>query len=385
MRIAAGYKKYTIDLNGRPYNLCMGKGILPSPVLETLRKKTNNKDVVVVFDAVFAGKINSILKTELVQEGYAVYLYPLEGGKLNKTISEAIKIYELLESNILSRDSTMIAVGGGVVGDLAGFVASTYFRGINLIHIPTTLTAMIDSSIGGKVAINFRKTINAIGNYYHPILNVVDLDFIKTLSLRDFKAGLAEIIKCAIVADRDLFAYLKTHKEDIFAQDEEALMHIMSRAIEIKLGYVNGDVREENKRLKLNYGHTLGHAIEVSTSVLEEVYRHGEGVSLGMAGAAYIAENYFGSDDKLLNDHENILRQYGLPVHLDAEKMNFDRRTLIEECMLNVYKDKKRQDNKLRIILPRDIGSCEIHSDIPDALIRKAFQYVIGGKDATGK
>ena len=191
---------------------------------------------------------------------------------------------------------------------------------------------------------------------------------------------MAEIIKCAIIADEDLFTYLKTHKEDIFKQDEKTLMHIMSRAIEIKLDHVTGDVKEQNKRLKLNYGHTIGHAIEISISVLEDVYRHGEGVSLGMVGAAYIAKNYFGLDDEVLFKHEHILKQYDLPVRVDAEKVNFDRETLIEECMANVYKDKKRKDNKLQLILHGNIGRCEIYSDIPDALIRDAFQYVTGGR-----
>lgn len=379
MKSVVQHKKYTVNLDGKPYDLCLGRGNFSSEIIEVLKKKTNNKNVILVFDAVFAEKTEGILKAGLVQEGYTVYMHPMEAGKHNKTFSEAIKIYELLESNNLSRDSTIIAIGGGVIGDLVGFVASTYFRGMNLIHVPTTLTAMIDSSIGGKVAINFRKTINAIGNYYHPILNVVDLDFIDTLSFRDFKAGLAEIIKCAIIADKGLFTYLKTQKDTIFSREEEALLYIMSRAIEIKLDHVRGDVQEQGKRLKLNYGHTLGHAIEVSTSVLEEIYRHGEGVALGMIGAAYLVCKCFSQDKEILRNHEDILRLYDLPVRVNPERIGFDRSMLIEECMKNVYKDKKRKDNKLRFILPRSIGSCEVHSNIPEALVRETFQYVIGG------
>ena len=155
----------------------------------------------------------------------------------------------------------------------------------------------------------------------------------------------------------------------------------MSRAIEIKLEHVSGDVQEQGKRLKLNYGHTLGHAIEISTSMLGEVYRHGEGVALGMVGAAYIACKHFGLDKQILKFHEDILRLYGLPVCVDAPGIGFDRLTLIEDCMANVNKDKKRKDGKLRFILPRQIGNCEVCSDISDSLVKDAFQYVIGGKE----
>lgn len=379
IKSTSAHKEYTVNLDGKPYPIFLGRGIVSAKVMEVLTNKTINKNIVILFDAHFAEEIDDILRLKLAQEGYTVYLYPMEAGKQNKTINQAIKIYELLETNNLSRDSTVIAVGGGVIGDLAGFVASTYLRGMNLIHVPTTITAMIDSSIGGKVAINFRNTINAIGNYYHPILNILDLDFIETLPLRELKAGLGEIIKCAIIADKDFFKYLKANNEAIFKRDEDVLMHIMSRAIEIKLDHVTGDVYEQEQRLKLNYGHTVGHAIEVSTSVLEEVYRHGEGVALGMVGAAYIADKYFGQGREILDRHEDILRLYDLPIRLNAPAIGFDSVTLIDDCMMNVYKDKKRKDNKLRFILPCDIGRCEVASDIPEALIREAFEYLIGG------
>ena len=379
MSKAIEHKKYTIDLDGKPYELCLGKGITSLELIKALKAKTCNKNVVLVFDDVFTDKVENQLKPDLLKEGFTVYLYAMQAGKHNKTISQAIKIFELLEANDLSRDSTLVSIGGGVIGDLAGFVASTYFRGMNLVHVPTTLTAMIDSSIGGKVAINFRKTINAIGNYYHPMLNIVDLDFIPTLPQRDFKAGLAEIIKCAIIADKDFFEFLNQNKDDILNRKDDVLLHSMSRAIEIKLDHVTGDVKEQGKRLKLNYGHTLGHAIEVSTSILEEVYRHGEGVSLGMIGAAFLGKELLNTDNKVLRSHEKILRDYELPVRVYPEEINFERKILIDECMSNVYKDKKRKDNKLRFILPENIGECKVYSDIPDELIRKAFEYVIGG------
>jgi len=373
------YKKYDIDLDGHSYSIQIGRGILTPRIIEALEQKTKNKNLALVYDKFFEGKIGTILKDQLVRSGYVVYLHPLNAGKNYKTISQAMNIYELLESNDMSRDSTIIALGGGVIGDLAGFVASTYFRGINLIHVPTTLTAMIDSSIGGKVAINFRKTINAIGNYYHPLLNIIDLQFLDTLPMRDIRAGISEIIKCSIIDDKNLFDYLISNAERIVSREQEYLTHIMCRAIEVKVKHVMGDVKEDNKRLKLNYGHTIGHAIEVSTDVVGETYKHGEGVSLGMVGSAVMAKEYLSLDGRVVKMHEEILKRYGLPIQVYAEKIGWDRDLLIKECMLNIYKDKKRKDNKLRFILPQEIGECKVYSDIPDDLIRGVLNYIIRG------
>jgi 3-dehydroquinate synthase len=236
---------------------------------------------------------------------------------------------------------------------------------------------MIDSSIGGKVAINFRKTINAIGNYYHPMLNVIDLDFMDSLSDRDFKSGLAEIIKCAFISDNNLLSYMIDNSDRILKRNQDDLLFIMSRAIEIKLDYVSGDVREQGKRLKLNYGHTLGHSIEVSTDVLGEVYRHGEGVALGMVGAAFLANRHFNRGDDILEAHEKILEKYGLPIRVNAAEINFDRDSLIKECLVNVYKDKKKKNSQLRFVLPNSIGDCGVYSDVDQSLMVEAFNYII--------
>lgn len=372
------YKSYTVELDGNEYSLHLGRGIVDNLILETLQEKTNNEDVIIVFDSIFEKKIE-IMDALLKKNGYNVYKYSMNAGKHNKTFHEAMKIYEVLETNELARDSTMIALGGGVIGDLAGFVASTYYRGMNLIHVPTTLTAMIDSSIGGKVAINFRKTINAVGNYYHPILNVIDCDFFETLPMRDYIAGMAEIIKCAIIADNSLFEFLEKNSESILNQDDlEKLLFIMSRTIEIKLNHVTKDVKEQGKRLKLNYGHTLGHSIEISTCALEELYRHGEGVSLGMVGAAYIAEKHFKIDKKVLIKHETILKKYKLPIRVDIKNTKFKYDKLLENCMLTVSKDKKRKNNKLRFVLCKKIGEAGVYDDITRKLTKDAFEYLIG-------
>lgn len=370
------FKKYAVSLDKSNYEILLGRDII-AVIGKFLVPKTKDKRVLIVIDEFFGVKVLDSLLQELSGTGFNVHIHNFEAGKQHKNISEAMKIYEILESNDFARDSTMIAIGGGVIGDLAGFVASTYFRGMNLIHVPTTLTAMIDSSIGGKVAINFRKTVNAIGNYYHPILNVIDLQFVDTLSDRDFKAGLAEIIKCSVICDKELFDFLVANDGEILDRQEYAVLKIFYRAIEIKLDHVKDDIKEQNKRLKLNYGHTLGHALEASTGIFEEVYRHGEGVSLGMVGAAHIAREYFNYGDVVLKKHEEILRKYGLPIRVESNKIGFETGKLIKECLMNILKDKKRKGNKLRFILPLDIGKCEIYNDVPDEFIERAFNYLI--------
>lgn len=367
---------FNVQIDSSKYQILIGEDLLAS-VGKIIREKTLDNKIIVVSDEFFKDIVDNVLIPTLQKSGFSVFPHFLPGGKTNKNISGIIKIYNVLEANDFARDSTLIALGGGVIGDMAGFIAATYLRGINLIHIPTTLTAMIDSSIGGKTAINFRKTINAIGTYYHPMVNLIDLQFLNDLSDRDFKAGLAEIVKCAIIDDADLFKYLNENHDKIVQKDKKYMLKVMKDAIRIKLEHVGGDVREQGKRLILNYGHTMGHAIETSTGTFTEIYRHGEGVSLGMVGAAHIATNYFKLSNDLLHQHEGILSKYELPISIKAADIGFKKNQLKEECMRNLQKDKKRKDNHLRFILPSAIGDCRIVNDVDIKLVDKAFDYLL--------
>lgn len=370
------YKKYAVNLDKSKHEIIIGSNIVTT-ISDFITEETSDKRVLIVIDEFFSGEVLSSLLQELSKQEFTVHVYSFTAGKQHKNLNEAVKLYEILESNDFARDSTMIAIGGGVIGDLAGFVASTYLRGMNFIQVPTTLTAMIDSSIGGKVAINFRKTVNAIGNYYHPMLNLIDFQFISSLSERDFRSGLAEIIKCSIICDSALFDILNANDVEVLNREEDILLRICCRAIEIKLDHVRNDVKEQNRRLKLNYGHTLGHSVETSTGVFEEVYRHGEGVSIGMVGAAYIAGGLFNCGDGVLHKHEEILKKYGLPIKVESSEIGFERKKLLKECIRNIWKDKKRKGNKLRFILPLDIGKCEVYNDVPNELIEGAFNCLI--------
>lgn len=368
-------KIINVNFDNNPYEIHLRRGVINS-IAELLKQKTKNNKVIIVADSFFETTIVSKISQLLEKENFTVYTHLMDAGKGNKNINEVLKIYSILEENDLARDSTLIAVGGGVVGDLAGFVASTWYRGMKLIHIPTTLMAMVDSSVGGKVAINFRQTINAIGNYYHPIFTLMDLDLIDSLPQRDYISGIAEVIKCAIISDKKFFNYLEKNVNDILKK--EKVLYLISKAIQIKIDHVNGDVKEGNKRLLLNYGHTLGHAIEISTEKNhQEQYRHGEGVSIGIAAVASIATKYLNLDLEIEKSIIELCNSYGLPTYVDSKALGFEREILLRKCKKNVNKDKKRINNKLRLLLADEIGKTSIYSEVPFEFIENAFDYII--------
>jgi len=371
------FKTIKTDFDGCEYPIVIGRDIL-SEILNCIQERTKNKKVIIVSDTYFQTRIAATVKENLSVAGYEVFEYYMDAGKGNKNFNEILKIYGILEENNLARDSTLIAIGGGVIGDLAGFVASTWLRGMNLVHVPTTLMAMVDSSVGGKVAINYRHTINAIGNYYHPIINIIDLSLIDNLSERDYKSGIAEVIKCAILADSNLYDYLEKSRGPVLDRSSEHMTKFISRALEIKIDHVSGDTREGGKRLLLNYGHTLGHSVEISTELnQQEQYRHGEGVSIGIMAAAFIAQEYLDVPGDLYDSYKSLFELYDLPTYVDSEALGFEKNKLTLSCIKNVQKDKKRIDNKLRLILADSIGHASVYSDVPFSLVENSFKHII--------
>lgn len=367
----------SVNFDEKQYEIHIKRGVIKD-LGRLLSEKTSNKSVIIIADNFFKDSIIETINTALTDLGYKVVLYLMDAGKQNKNFNEVLKIYSIMEEKNFARDSTLIAVGGGVIGDLAGFVASTWYRGMNLVHIPTTLMAMVDSSVGGKVAINFRETINAIGNYYHPLFILMDIDLVNSLSKRDYVSGLAEVIKCALIADKDFYNYLENNVEVILNRKESDLIYLMSKTIKIKVSHVKGDVREGGKRLLLNYGHTLGHSIEISTEKDgQEQYRHGEGVAIGIMAASYIATEYLKVSTDVQNSIEALLDRYGLPTYADSNLLGFEKDFLINKCIKNVVRDKKRINNKLRLILLSKISKSDVYSEVPFEIIKQAFRKII--------
>lgn len=355
------------------YPIIIGKNII-SKLPDEIKKFTNSKKVLLLIDEYLWRIYSKELNKYFSKKNFNLYTLKIKAGKRCKDLSVLLKVIDLLEKNNFSKDSTLLAFGGGTIGDMGGFAASIFYRGINLVQIPTTLTAQIDSSIGGKVAINYNNNINAIGNYYHPRLILCDYNFIKTLSKRDFLSGLSEVIKSALITSSAQTNFLIKNKDKILARNEKIILEVLNKIIKIKLNIVKKDEREKNFRLFLNYGHTIGQAIESSFPLKKENYRHGEAVALGMLCASYIAEKKFGKKN-LYKIHSKILKLFGLPFKI--KKLSKTRKEIVKIIVQNTFKDKKKNFSGIRFVLLNGIGFPKIVSKIKLKLIEKSISLLV--------
>ncbi len=303
------------------------------------------------------------LKTMLERAGLEAHIFTLPAGEASKSLASFGRIIDWLVQRRAERQEPLVALGGGVVGDLSGFVAACYQRGIPLIQAPTTLLAQVDAAIGGKTAINHPLGKNLIGAYYQPILTLADPACLLTLPERAYREGWAEIIKYGVSLDTELFNLLETSPV-IQPQHSGLLTRVIARCIRLKLEIVQGDERESGKRAILNYGHTFGHALEAITDYT--TWLHGEAVSIGMEVAARIAQAQGLLSAESAARQRALLLAYGLPVAcpgIDADAAL--------ECM---SRDKKVRNGVMRWILPTDIGQAGIYDDVPLAPVRQAIE-----------
>lgn len=298
----------------------------------------------------------------LTASGYEVYKYVIEAGESNKNLETVKSIYKYLLDLKIDRNSTLMALGGGVVGDITGFAAATFLRGINFIQIPTSLLAQADSSVGGKVGVDFEGSKNIIGAFYQPRLVYMNVNTLKTLPKREFQSGLGEIIKHGIIRDAEFFDYIDYSMSRIFEYNEDVLKYLAKTNCSIKASVVEQDEKENDLRAILNFGHTIGHAIE---SVMNFQLLHGECVSLGMVGAFYMAQHMGMLDEKPVLKVRKLLQKAGLPVKLDGIDVDrvYDR----------MFHDKKIKNNKLTFILPKRIGEVLQLSISDEALIKRVI------------
>ena len=362
MRIQAKIKNFS-------YPIIIGSNLIPK-LPEEISKFTKSKKILILIDIIFNKKYRKKLSTSFANNGFDCIFFEVKAGKKCKDLSVLLKIIDVLEKNKFSKDSTLIAFGGGTIGDLGGFAASIYYRGLNLIQFPTTLTAQIDSSIGGKVAINYNNNINAIGNYYHPRLILCDDSFMISLSKRDFKSGLAEILKSALISNKNHLRFLINNANKINKRDKKILSEMISRIVKIKLEHVAKDEREKNIRMFLNYGHTIGQAIESSFPLKQEHYRHGEAVGLGMLCVSYIADKLF-KKKNLYKQHLQVLKKFNLPLKI--KKNSKSKKEMIETILNNINKDKKKNYLGVRFILLKNIGKPIIVSNLSKDLIKESI------------
>jgi len=257
-----------------------------------------------------------------------------------------------------------VALGGGVIGDLAGFVASTYLRGVRFIQIPTTLVAQVDASIGGKTGVNHPRGKNLIGTFYQPKLVFIDVATLKTLPKRELIGGMAEVVKYGVIGDSELFGYLEKSVDELLGYQLDVFEHIVAQSVRIKADVVSKDEREAGLRRILNYGHTLGHAIETVTGYRR--FHHGEAIAIGMEFSARLAVRMGICDQGLVERQSRLLKQFGLPTKLPAR---LDQRRLLATMAL----DKKVKGGQLHFVLPERLGSVTV-KPVEQALVRMALR-----------
>jgi 3-dehydroquinate synthase len=297
-----------VDLGQFSYRITIGSGLLGNR--QFLAEQIPGRDLLIVTNATVGKLYLQKLTASFVQKRIADCILP--DGEQHKTLQTAAWVFDALVANKLNRDATVLALGGGVVGDIAGFAAACYQRGIGYVQIPTTLLAQVDSSVGGKTGVNHPGGKNLIGAFYQPRAVITDTDVLATLPDRELKAGLAEVIKHGVVWDPLFFEWLDRNIPNLLSRDAEALTYAIGRSCEIKATVVARDEREHDLRAILNFGHTFGHAIEAATAY--ESYLHGEAVGLGMIIAADLSHRLGLVDAAVPGRVRDILARTGLPI-----------------------------------------------------------------------
>lgn len=296
--------------------------------------------------------------------GLDVEKFVIEAGEKNKNLDTIRKIYNFLITLKLDRNATIIALGGGVVGDITGFVAATFLRGVNFVQIPTTLLAQSDSSVGGKVGVDFKGHKNIIGSFYQPKLVYINVNSLKTLPKRELCSGLGEVVKHGIIKDEEFYEYIDENAEKILNLDQRVLQYIVKVNCSIKGSVVEKDEKESGLRAILNFGHTIGHAIE---TVMDFNLLHGECVSLGMVGAFRLANYLDLIDDTTTEKVKTTLEKIDLPVSLKGID--------VDKVYNQMFYDKKIVGDKLKFILPRkkigEVIQCTLEDE---KLIKKAIE-----------
>lgn len=356
-------EKVRVELGERSYEIIIGRGNLHL-IGERLLRFSLGQKIGIVTNPVVLELYGEKVSNSLKKEGFDPYLIVIPDGEIYKDYFWAYNILTKMLEFGFDRYSSLIALGGGVIGDITGFVASVYMRGIAYIQVPTTLLSQVDSSVGGKTAVNHPLGKNMIGTFWQPNLVWIDVETLDSLPEREFISGLSEIIKYGIIWDKEFFDFLVENREKILKKDKEILISIIKKSCEIKAEIVSRDERESFLRSILNYGHTIGHTIETLTGY--STYLHGEAVAIGMVTEAKIS-NILGflNKESFLKIKETI-KNFGLPVQMPSI---FDSSMVIKTILL----DKKNIEGKIRIVIPEEIGKMKINFEIKEEDLKRAI------------
>lgn len=359
-----------VDLADRAYDIRIGPNLL-----ETLPAQVADhgpiKHAVVITDTNVGPLYGESVCESLKSTEVAAHLFTVPAGEPSKCIDQANDLWQKVLKCGADRKSVVIAVGGGVVGDLAGFVAATFGRGVPFVQVPTSLLAQVDSSVGGKVGINLPGAKNMVGAFWQPRYVLIDIDVLKTLPDRELSAGLAEVLKYGVILDPGFFEFLENNTQQIMARDPSALTHIVARSCRLKADVVEADEREESgagaklSRAILNYGHTFAHAIEAVSGYGKLL--HGEAVAIGMLCASRLAVAREMIPPEMTDRQHKLITAFNLPTQVPSE---LNRDDLIKA----MYRDKKVEHGELRFILPTKMGHVDLFSDIPIDQVRAALE-----------
>jgi 3-dehydroquinate synthase len=361
--VTAPIQIVSVNLAERSYDIEIGSGNLAQvgPLLCRLGKVSH---AVVITDQNVQEPHAMRAAESLAGESAEVDVVAVEPGEPSKSIDVAAGLWEGLLELGADRKTVVVAVGGGVVGDLAGFIAATYARGLRFFQVPTSLLAQVDSSVGGKVGVNLPGAKNMIGAFFQPLGVLIDIATLATLPPREYRAGLGEVVKYGVILDAELFEYLETHTAELIDRDHEVLVHVIAQCCRLKADVVQRDEREETGlRAVLNYGHTFAHALEVPSGYGKLL--HGEAVAIGMVCASRLAQRLGRLDARLTQRQRSLLEALGLQV----EMPKLDR----EQILSTMMHDKKVQHGQLRFVLPSRMGHVELVGGVDPADVRAAL------------
>lgn len=357
-----------VSIPGRSYSVLIATDLLYSlgKDIKAVLSPYCRKIVVVSNKPIFSLYGKAVCQS-LINEGFQLFNFLIGDGEKYKTLATAEKLFAFLIENRIERRDSLIALGGGVVGDLTGFVAATYLRGIDYVQIPTSLLAQIDAAIGGKTAVNHSKGKNLIGAFHQPKLVVIDPKVLTTLPKRELRAAMQEVIKYGVIADKELFHLVKREKNSILKGDVDLLSKIISSCCAIKAGVVSRDEHESGERRILNFGHTVGHALETATNYKR--FKHGEAVGYGIIAATLISNKLGKISEVETIDIQGLVYTYGsLPKINDLD---------LDLLLQIMQQDKKSLAGQLTFVLPEQIGRVIIETSIPVAVIHQVLKSLL--------
>ena len=362
-------QRVQVNLDARSYEIVVGRGVLDCAGDEIAAvlgpKKAQGRTAAIVSNLAVFHRYGARLETGLAAAGFHVISIPVRIGESYKTLRSVGRIFDQLYTNAVDRRTLIVALGGGVIGDVAGFVAASYQRGLDLVQVPTTLLAQVDSSVGGKTGVNFGQAKNLIGAFHQPRLVLIDPDSLRTLPLRERRSGMAEIIKHGAIRDAAFFDKVSCEIESLVSLESDYLERAIARSCRIKAEVVESDERETGTRAVLNFGHTIGHALEAVTEY--RTYRHGEAIAIGMITASLIGEEVGVTGSEVTKALLDVLRRAGFETR---HKDNISDDDIIRLLAL----DKKSVNGGARFVLVPKIGEVTIGHAVPEPAVRSALK-----------